>query len=454
MTHERDPRRPATDAPIRPGDAAGRNGGPGALRNDAILDPPAQAEYDALADLFLGEGVSPTTPGVTGSASPIHTPPPRAERSGGPVVGTDATPVEGLVIGHLPVLASAWITQYARHAAERLNGWVGVIRLRAGQASVELVAPPTADTNRVPSVQPSLRDAVHAAAPLVSRWLIRVDELSEHRLVETDGIGAVTLLTGSDEAAVVASYRTIKLLAEHAEGDRALSLGVAVMGSTEEAARHAAARLARTVRAHLGFEVPLTACVARIGPARSVTLFRGEPGDSAESLLPTVVEAIRSSSRAGVSPVRSGPDLSSSSPVASASIASEANTGADPVPRPKTLSDLLEGLRALPARCPVAPSVEVAVDAGGRVHLLAERDAAGQDAVDQLVAAGGWAAQNRDWVALAAGTGSADPSPPLLHLFTGDARIVRRLLDADVRVHLLVRMSLAGRSEIACRPLN
>lgn len=448
MTHERDPRRPAADVPNRP---AGRNGGPGALRDDATLDPPTAAEYDALADLFLGEGEP--APGVAAPA-PSDRRPPRSAPFEEPTDNERAAPVEGLIIGHLPVLASAWITQYARHAAEQLDGWVGVIRLRGGQASVELVAPPAAGTSRVPSAQQSLSAAVQAAAPLVARWLIRADELTEHQLVETGGVGAVTLLTGSDEAAVVASYRTIKLLAERSDGDRNPALGVAVMGSTEDVARQAAARLARTVHAYLGLEVPLTACVARIGPARRVTLFRGELDGPAETRLPSLVEAIRSSSRAEGSPARAPLDRSASVPGASVPTASETIAGADSMPQPKSLSGLLRGVRALPARCPVAPFVEVAVDEAGRVHLLADRDASGPDAVDQLVAAGGWAAVNRDWVALAAGTAATDPSPPVLHLFTSDAPGARRLLDADVRVHLLVRASIAGRSEAVCRPLN
>ncbi|MFM9994975.1 MAG: hypothetical protein ACKVU4_04150 [Phycisphaerales bacterium] len=486
MTHERDPRRPqpSTTGPVpgRPHNAPARNGFDALdAAGDGDLTPPRCSDYDALADLFLGE-----PDGVAAVRRAQRTPPSPPHRL--TVLPSDAQPpspsepptapaparIEGLIIGHLPVLASAWVTQYARHLAEQTNAWVGLVKARAGQVSVELVGPTAAAEPAIapPSARETLDAALAEGARAARHWLIRVDELAEARLADLTGLDAVTLLTGADEAAVVASYRTLKLLGEHADGDTPSRLGVAIMGASTDTARDAAARLARTVQVHLGVTLPLNACVPRIGAGRSVTLFRGDLAGGTEAALPGIVGAIRSMAPApatapalapepiepptpaaghGVAPARGEHPAATPPDAPGPTAAPESAPGGSPAVSSVALTAHLEGLRALPARCPTAPSVEIAVDAHGRVHLLA--DSATTNPVEQLFAASGWAALNRDWVALAAG-GAAGSGAAVLHVFTSDARNARGLLDADVRVHLLVRTSVAGHLVTVCRPLN
>jgi hypothetical protein len=117
--------------------------------------------YDALADLFLGES-GHGTPERAGGEQQTMTPPRR-------------TPVELLMLGHLPVLGSAWAMQYARQASSDVAAPVAMLRLRGGEISLEVVGGPEREVEPTPSLQA----AIEAAAPLVRRWIVRVDDMAE-----------------------------------------------------------------------------------------------------------------------------------------------------------------------------------------------------------------------------------------------------------------------------------
>jgi hypothetical protein len=123
------------------------------------------------------------------------------------------------------------------------------------------------------------------------------------------------------------------------------------------------------------------------------------------------------------------------------------------------LSGHLRGLTALQATCPFAAGVELAADSSGGLHLLS-RAAEGQDpaqALSALVATAAWAKMHAALLKLAAAADSArleDPGQAMLHLFTPDAKSARRLLDADVRLHLLARVEISGQSGWFCTELN
>lgn len=444
MTHQQTHR---PQSPARP-----RGIGAGA----DLLDSPGP-DYDALADLFLGESERRAQPGpAPAGARTLLTLVP-SDYEDAEEERPEMVDIEGLIIGHLPVLASAWVTQYARHVAEETASWVGLLRLRAGYASVELVGPPAArGVPDEPSVRvcDSLDGAIEQAARVAGRWIIRVDEVTESRIAELAAIDRATLLTGADEAAVVASYRTLKLLSDRCGDDEAPRLGVAIMGADEEKAREACARLAHTVRTHLGRDLPLAACVARIGPGRSIGLYRGESRDPAESVLQTALDLIRSAPRTVAQTPGTPRDTRPSA--ASAATAAPALVPA-PTPAPSHRSTVasglarhLPGLIPLPAPCPVAPAVELAVDAAGRVHALAP--AAVQGALDQLLAASAWTGTHADWIRLAAPHAAGGDAA--MHLFTDEPAPVRRLLDSGVRVHLLVRVTVKGEDAWVCRSLN
>ncbi len=109
------------------------------------------------------------------------------------------------------MLGSIWLTQLARHRARTLGRPVGVVRISAQDALMDLVIP--APTGRVIAAQ-SFADAVAQASAMgVRDWLVRVPEADEAALLSLSAsglVGAMTILTGADDAAIVSAYRTLK----------------------------------------------------------------------------------------------------------------------------------------------------------------------------------------------------------------------------------------------------
>ncbi len=148
-------------------------------------------------------------------------------------------------------------------------------------------------------------------------------------------------------------------------------------------------------------------------------------------------------------------------PVAQAA-ATTAVTDEQPV---GALALLLDGLRPVSVLCPYAPGVELALDASGGLHLLIraepdDGDDGEQKALSQLLVASAWAEAHAMLLvpALAAtGTPAAHAAAtqrPVAHLFTDRPKRSRRLLETDVRVHLLARVRVGGQSGWYCTALN
>lgn len=111
-----------------------------------------------------------------------------------------------------------------------------------------------------------------------------------------------------------------------------------------------------------------------------------------------------------------------------------------------SLASLVEGLVLLHFGPPEDPSVEIAADRAGVLHLLcADDDGKG---VGRLVAAEAWAMKHRPLLSAAAGPDARiDQSKPVvLHLFTDSPKSVRHLLDADLRVHAIITPGNGARS--------
>lgn len=142
--------------------------------------------------------------------------------------------------------------------------------------------------------------------------------------------------------------------------------------------------------------------------------------------------------------------------------ATAAVTDVEPV---GALALLLDGLRPVSVLCPYAPGVELALDASGGLHLLVraepdDGDDGEQKALSQLLVASAWAeAHAMLLVPALAATGApaahaAATQRPVAHLFTDRPKRSRRLLETDVRVHLLARVNIGGQSGWYCTALN
>ncbi len=443
----------------------------------ATARPTPGDEFDALADLFLGDTpLAPTgdardpQPRSTGTDPvPVRAPTPRGAAARTPRL-------EAVVLGHLPVRASIWVRQYAGSVADATQAPVALLRVSPDATTLELVGAGV----RHGDEHTNIRDAIADARGRTAHWIVRVEETDEPTLIARDDLDEITVLTGADEAAVVASYRLMKSLA--ADWDRRLdedegpALCLAIMGANSEEALVAGEKLERAARAFLQRPVQVSARVPRIGAVGSAALFRGEPGESLETLLtlisgttPLTADApcLRLASEKGppahpASTPTATPAARHSPADAPALPAREHATAAtrSEHARPAPMSSIIPGLTLLETRCPKAGRVELATDEAGRLHLIARSGTDPSQPVDTLISTSAWAREHLPLLLRAEPTlaaPSADPaseSEPVLHLVTTEPKLIRPLLDADVRVHLLTEIEVGGQVARVTTELN
>ncbi len=189
--------------------------------------------------------------------------------------------VEAVLLGNLPGLAHAWLTQYAQLLAQR-DGPVLLVTLDddtpGGVLEAELIEPtlrdvlqqraddadaewddliPRRDAASANRHAPSNGNGRHAPRhlrDLLDELLLERDTPVATVLVYADtdpsqidrllDVGVWTLLTGADETAVVAGYRGLKTLVEADPDAPGAEVGVFVMGSDAARATSAAQKIA------------------------------------------------------------------------------------------------------------------------------------------------------------------------------------------------------------------
>lgn len=458
-------------------------------------------EYDALRDLFLsGSPLAPASPVPLTAVPPIVAPNGRCSPESEPDITTIVEPqavarevlVEGLILGHLPVFGPAWVGQYARSLADEVGGAVALIGIRAGQTTLDVYGPSATELGECGT----LDEAVAAAAPTVARWLVRVDETSEPTMADSSRLARITLLTGVDEAAIVACYRALKRLVRQDEdgGPVGPTVRLAVMGSAPERAGPAAEKLSRAAETFLGRRVEASACLSKISPGRSVSMYRGATGVGLDGVLDLIAAAPKTTrqhaakaseriatpnvARIADEPATLVPEMRPEvrpepRPAVRPQVQVEARAEHRPETRdepraiasPATAASLcarIGGLHPLAARCPHAPAVELACDSSGVLHLVAQAEELGgnataeERALAQLTACGAWAMAHLTLLALTAPEAKllTTGARPVLHLATRNAPAVRRLLDADVRIHLVAMVEVEGKNATVCVALN
>jgi hypothetical protein len=297
------------DAPINPNDprpdaGSGRSAGahqPRSAPHGGRSDP-----FDTLADLFLGppvriEATSPAPLRLVGENPPTLAPEKPAARAAPeppprlrprPLADADDVngqlldppthadvKIEGLVLGHLPIFASAWASQYAKHVAETSRTPVAFLRFTGDRASLDLYLP-RPSTELAATGALTLAEAVAQASTHAPRWIVRLPDACEPDLAD-GAVDVLTLLTGADEAAVVACYRTLKSLSSAAHEPTDVASGgpelwrVAVMGSDPVKSAQAGTKVRRAAEAFLDSSLDISACVARIGALKSAQLYDG-----------------------------------------------------------------------------------------------------------------------------------------------------------------------------------
>lgn len=171
-----------------------------------------------------------------------------------------ASKVRLSLVGHLPVRAGVWMSPYA-DAAARHAGPTAMLRFDGPMASIELLRAEPSLVARLDGED--LRATIEVLAGSVRQWLIRPDVGEGIDQLDTRLCDDVHVLTGADEAAVVAAYQMVKQLVDSSEqgGRRVPDIAAAVLGASPEAAERMVDRLNRTARSFLGVRIPLALCV-------------------------------------------------------------------------------------------------------------------------------------------------------------------------------------------------
>ena len=420
--------------------------------------PRLTGEYDALADLFLGHDAPPA------NSSPLRLVQPDTPAAA-PVIAEAPAPtrraahVEAMLLGSLPVYASAWVTQFVRVESQRLARPVVLVRTLAGEGSVDVLGGAGSEAmNRADT----LDAAISAARASCDHFLLRTGETGEADLATHEGVDSVVVLTGVDEPALIAAYRTLKMLAPRwATRSRPPAVRIAAMGANEEQGRRAFEKIERAARVFLETPLAYAGHVERIEPAPTACLFRGPMHTDSAAIIETIRADRKADSPTAVEAPAPEPIVepkpaqpTATAPVAPPSAPVEASNNDDD---DSPLSARVPGLAPAPFRIPRCEGVELAADASGGLHLLA-RDDDSANPTAALLAAQAWVGVNRQVLALACatalGAGVDADRPATLHLFTADPRRVRPLLDADIRVHFLGSVEINGKRAWCVAELN
>lgn len=184
-----------------------------------------------------------------------------------------------VLAGNLPVMNGLWLSQFADREA-RESGPTCMVRLAEDSVQIELFRA----GNRRPSIRPQARceEALRAIAPVVSQWLLVPRQAEPVEI--PDGTDDIVVLTGADQAAIVAAYRLVKGAHEAIArlGGARPTVSVTVLGADAAETAHVAARIGEVAATSLSATVPVRGGLQRVAPAESS--FRGTFDESAPSI--------------------------------------------------------------------------------------------------------------------------------------------------------------------------
>ena len=376
-------------------------------------------DYDAIAELFLG-GDSATTPQA------------RSADSSGTTEQIPA-PCEYLLLGHLPGTAAPWPAQYAAAFAANTGERVGLIKLDSGIITVDLVGEPA-----LASPAPTLDDAVRTLRRRAGRTLIVSNDAATIR-PGPHGRPPVTVITGADEAAIVAAYRMIRSLSS-AVG----AVTLAVMGADDAAAERVHRQVSDAAAGFLSSELALGPSVRRVGTIPRVNLYRGEDPRS----IGDIIAALSARTDQDENPPDSLLPAHTHAPTAIKIQPDSATAQRDAPPTPNLHASRIAGLTLIESRCPYHEQLELAADAAGALAIVS---VGGVETVAELLAAKTWAKDHARLLAKAESSLTNQTADPTLHLMTDRPAAARGLIGSGVRVHVLARASADG---WACLPLD
>jgi hypothetical protein len=342
--------------------------------------------------------------------------------------------VTALIDGNLPSRGDAWRSAAAELIAGQHSGTY--ILSRFGELDAASVG---ASAQQV--VGSTLSAMFETASP-GHHWIISTGHDVDGATLA--GVDEITLVTGVDEAAIVAAYALLKQLLVECPG-RLPNVSLVLAGTSSMAAGD---RFVRTARARLGVEPTVLGCLPQADGVHRQWQRMSMPEGGVPALLSMLVAAAGSRSTAtGERP----------EPIDAATQPNDANTSspagcelhaATPVaasaPQPPPLDQppplhpqpghahnvapsrpLPDGFAPLAVVCPWAPKVVFATHINGTVHAVAPASL-----LADLVAAIGWAAEH---AAMLPGNG-----PVQGHVLVGDVHAAAVLRAGPWPVHLVI----------------
>ena len=456
--------------------------------------PPAPDVLDELAAMFLtntdepddgsGDANGPAEPDPKHPASrtpQTHDPSSRNASSGD--LAADRT-AEILLIGHLPVRGGVWIGPVVDALARARRRSIGLIRLDHERPIVELLG----GQQKVPDHELPLSRLIDHCAPRVDAWAVRPAITLTPRDLARTKTARYTLISGADDAAIVAAFRQIKsiLIAAEDAGRPQPHFEIVIVGCASERADQMVRRLNAAAEGLLDEPVRLATCLPRIDAEMRTT----GPVHCADADCPPLEDVLGWIERAGRSPETEVPPVIETAPFitrepsadskAPLTPTADAKPAAAPAPnRPRvkiapkpaatieekdsaphpshdpgdgepSLTRAVEGLRPLKPRCPGREAVDLAVDEDGRLHLLTR-----EDHLRDLAFVERWAMLHRDLLTLACPEDGIDFDRPVVrHLLTDRPASVSDLHGSDLRLHVLAPVEVAGRRGWYAAPLN
>lgn len=438
--------------------------------------------------------------------------------------------IEAVVLGNLPVFARPWLAQYAHQLAQQ-RGPVGIVQIDAERVDLQLICTTnhTAQFDKAEveaavtpqSCDSRLNDLLTGMNQMVPQpvhtWLVHFAALpSDDQLIQGDRIKRWTLLSGADESAVAAAYQLLQRTLEQDDQRDLRQVGLAVMGSDEDAGLAAAARLNETlvrwldeplqlrwtlkqmvpVRQHAIGSFPHAGMLwptllsffeeiapgqilaktspphqAALQPAASIVEPSGVsepiadqqavkpagPGQEAPvvnlPLDPSTHEHSPDATTTGTIETQPGPDLSTTN--------QSETTERDP-DLVQMAGRALEGAVVLDASCPLQSTTKLVLDQTGRLHLLHHHDRTLHEdihgSVVALMEARKWVEQHRSLLQLTQRQCRFDDGAEShLHLFTEQAKSAIALIgwiDPPFKLHLLQRIEVGGQCKWVCNELN
>lgn len=371
--------------------------------------------------------------------------------------------VECIIPGHLPVRAAVWFLPCARMLVGEDNDGA-IIRLEDDTAGLSMFS------SRRTADHVAWRDLPSALEMLshrVKRWCIvpRVDFDPQH--LQQAGMDRITILTGTDQAAIVAAYQLIKSIA--AGPDCPNQLGVFCAGSAPDVAQETAGRLRETVHRQLDIDLVIRGSLHRI--EGDMALLRTGRFPGAVAGMPDLVADLRRSLAAAENeaagsleepmPVMEPSSIpmvdrilrppvehpGAPSPLAIDPVVPSTEPRSDPARG--SLASHVEGLQSLPVNCPSSRDVELAVDDAGCVHCLAD-----VEHLRQVHAAATWVRSHGSILSMACPDAQLrEAAEPTCHLFTEHPLEVNDLQGTGFRLHLLTRVEAGSESTWFACPL-